>query len=172
MRFIVRTTTLLRWPFQVKVCNFFKLYPTESFYHDQLWLPLTESHGTPNMTCWPLLSNSGLVQVLFLFTGSSLNGFALENKVFATALIYLSIPKAGPDPVPCVYLHTITTLDAQPLFSLHQSSWSPRSDAVIRIAIWFQQDIRTSTTTKATSILWTSHTLPSRRRLIPTRAPG
>ena len=103
------------------------------------------------MTCRPLLNNSRLVQVLFLFnhyyTGklshgqtlvvaqglsaklpivngqayklsawsepasvvtSSLapsNGFALENKVFASALIYLSIPGAGPDPVPCVYLH-------------------------------------------------------------------
>ena len=30
------------------------------------------------------------------------NGFALENKVFASALIYLTIPEAGPDPVPCV----------------------------------------------------------------------
>ena len=30
------------------------------------------------------------------------NGFALENKVFASALIYLTIPEAGSDPVPSV----------------------------------------------------------------------
>jgi len=30
------------------------------------------------------------------------NGFAFENKVFASVSIYLSIPEAGPDPVPSV----------------------------------------------------------------------